>query len=1456
MARRLNKPLLVRLLIFLGIPLVVVAAVVFGPWGRGNPTPFYDEAMRCVTAGDWTKAWLAINDSLRAGGAQDPEIQYQAGVIAMHQTPPAWGRAIQAFRTAIALKKDNVDAQRELTLIYLSGRMWREAKLEINRLIEMDPSFGMAYVWGANIEMILANNEPLEAKRGPFYDAALARCQAGIEKAPDVLELYHLMAQAYEKLGQPEKVQEVLDLAIAKNPALPEAYVMKASRLVLRGKPEEADEVLDKALKAIGPNAKLYRALGSANLSLHNPDKARASFIKALELDPKNEEVYLRLGSMYRLDNLVEKAQAIFERGLKELPGSLTLMSELADLLTEMGDLAKADKLVEDISRAQPEAPVLSYLRGKRALRSMQVWQAIWHLELAQDKQPSPRTAMLLYRAYILADEWGLALRGLVQLTNQYPGMMDGQRLLADVEFKLRDLDKASVAARKVLTSNPDDTGMRLLVAQTLATQGKLPEALKEAREAARRDSNNPDPLLLVADILRNLKPPQNEEAEKTLLLAFDVSKKAPRIFQLLASFYTDTKQAKKLEDLMEEAKKVLPEGEFIVGPLSDYKLELERRVTAGTATTGNLIMLARLCQVADQTKEAKEYLRQVLKKAPPGSPDWRVSWQQLFLLEVAEEAFGNAAQLIAELRTADPSAVELLFAEPVLAMSQGKLADAASQLRDLTQSPRGRSLSQAFYMLGIVLVRQSKLDEAAAEFQKALDLRPQLLPARITLGRIYLQQGNLDGALAAANEALKFAQQLVPALEMRAVAAAGLARWDDAVAAREEIARIVPNNVRNLVLLASLYAQRGQPEKAEEVYNRGFKLVPDNDMLTASMADFYAGTNRPALGEKLINDYVTRHEKDFRAWIIRGNFTARTGSMTEADPQYRKAAALAQGDPVPLIVLASQYGRRGDWPHAISIYKEAIALKPDSLEARRSLADAYMLSEQLGEARKLIDAVLRDKPDDPFSLVVAGRIASREDKPEEAVRLIRQAMALDPGNGEAKVQLAELLAGPAPDEADALLRTIDPSDAAFERAMLQLSDIDTRRAQLDIAILHLRRLVDFQPSSLSGRQALVYRYMANHQPDKAVIEIRELLKMRGQDAGLLVELGDALSAQNRFDDALDAYEKALGIKPDASAALFGQTRCLVALKRGPEALLRIGATMNKYPDALWPRLSLAFVYESAAEEAERPGAPPDPNDNRNKAFEAIRTGVAQHENWEEGYVLLANMKTRYKLMDPAKRIEEARQILKGGIEKVKDSIPIRTALANLELTMQRPEAARQALEPLAAAFDKLYGTGTERLSKLRPYMLPIRSYSLAWYRLKNPAEAVKWGMKLYALDPTDVTNTNNMAWILANDFHDLARAGDMIRRCLRLVPRNPQLLDTAGWIAFLANNYPEAAVSLEASIKAGETADARYHRGRLFEEMQRPQDASAEYKRAIDMGGLSPEDKQDAEARFGRLKG
>jgi len=206
------------------------------------------------------------------------------------------------------------------------------------------------------------------------------------------------------------------------------------------------------------------------------------------------------------------------------------------------------------------------------------------------------------------------------------------------------------------------------------------------------------------------------------------------------------------------------------------------------------------------------------------------------------------------------------------------------------------------------------------------------------------------------------------------------------------------------------------------------------------------------------------------------------------------------------------------------------------------------------------------------------------------------------------------------------------------------------------------------------------------------------------------------------------------------------------------------------------------------------------------------------------------------------------------GLAKVPDSLDIRTALAGMEIDAGNYETAKHVLDPVAAKFEKEYSPAPEDLDKLKPFVSPIHLYTLVLYYLGQVDDAIAWGTRLWNLYPLHAANANNLAWILATERKDYQRASDLVRRSIQLVPNNPQVLDTAGWIAFLQKDDARATSYFLESIKRQDTPEARYHLGRVYERLLRPEEAVQEYQKAIELG-LSQKDKEDAEKRIEQLR-
>jgi tetratricopeptide (TPR) repeat protein len=274
---------------------------------------------------------------------------------------------------------------------------------------------------------------------------------------------------------------------------------------------------------------------------------------------------------------------------------------------------------------------------------------------------------------------------------------------------------------------------------------------------------------------------------------------------------------------------------------------------------------------------------------------------------------------------------------------------------------------------------------------------------------------------------------------------------------------------------------------------------------------------------------------------------------------------------------------------------------------------------------------------------------------------------------------------------------------------------------------------------------------------------------------------------------------------------------------------------MNIYPKEVWPRMALSILFEATK----------DPE----KAVGAIDTGLLDHPDWEEGYIrkaeLLARMPNRGK---------DSRAALEEGLRKIPASVSIRTVYGAAQLGIGETDGALKTVQPLVDYFLANYGTAPDTIQKLRPYMQGARVSALALYQLSKPTDALNVGLKLWDIDPMDLANANNMAWILAVEEKQYPKAWEIVSRCIRMVPNNPQVLDTAGWVAFLMGKSDEAIENLQSSIKYGPNLpDAHYHLGRVYESLTRTAEAVEQYGLALKQG-LAGTEKTDAEKRVKAL--
>jgi serine/threonine protein kinase/Flp pilus assembly protein TadD len=228
------------------------------------------------------------------------------------------------------------------------------------------------------------------------------------------------------------------------------------------------------------------------------------------------------------------------------------------------------------------------------------------------------------------------------------------------------------------------------------------------------------------------------------------------------------------------------------------------------------------------------------------------------------------------------------------------RYSSAAVSLRP--DSPR------AHVNVGVALMKQGKLDEAAAWYKKAIDVDPDYAPAHYNLGTALADRGKLNEAIA------EFRQAIV--LEPKdALAHANLGRF---------LCDFTHNYNAAIAELRKAIAL--DPNIAEIHYNLGVALHAKGDLNGAVAA------------------YRKAIELDATRATAHNNLACALSDMGYLDgaiQEYREAIRLEPGFPNAHLNLGNALLRKGDLNGAVAEYRKAIALKPDYALAHCNLGGA-----------------------------------------------------------------------------------------------------------------------------------------------------------------------------------------------------------------------------------------------------------------------------------------------------------------------------------------------------------------------------------------------------------------------------------------------------------------------------------------------------------------------------------
>lgn len=765
----------------------------------------------------------------------------------------------------------------------------------------------------------------------------------------------------------------------------------------------------------------------------------------------------------------------------------------------------------------------------------------------------------------------------------------------------------------------------------------------------------------------------------------------------------------------------------------------------------------------------------------------------------------------------------------------------------------------QQHYDKGLELVKEGAPEKAGLEFQNALKIDQDFVPARFEFAKILLAQGEYQRA---AGHLLRVIE-LEPAhaearLELAKIfLLAG--RFDDALTHADVARKADPNNPDALIARALAHYRLKHVEQALDDAKRALALRPKDPQAELLLVTerFDAGDEEAALA--LINQSIKDNPTDLPLNLAKARILSKAGD----------SAAL---------------GRHLE--HLVEIY-------PDHVEIRRLLASWYLRSGDRAGVERELRKMTEIKPDDLTMLRSLLRFLVRE-KGEKAARdeIVAQIGAAK-ARGVSAFPFQSLLADfdvqvGSVDDAKALLKSVidnPPDETSANEARLKLARIELSQKHLDVA----KPLIDAViATDAKNAQALALRAaILSDQGDTeaAVLDLRAALNETPDDVGLLRLAANVYQRSGNSELAGESLSNAVRLSnadPDivleyvAFLRLTGQGRLIEAVltdavQRRPEEprlLIALGAVyveQKKWSDAESVLKNLRAADAQAADRLQ--AAVMAGRGDTEKAIELLtQMGEALGTDTVAAAIVRVYVQGGQRaaandfldgLLEKNPKDVEA-LLLKGAVARSGGKVDeaMKYYRAAIEVDPKNPSGylAIAAVDNSAGRTAEAEAVIAEGMaaSPDNPALTLIHGNYLE--RKGDFAGALAAYEALYKLRPASLTAANNLASILSEHYGGdpakLARAAEVARRLSGV--EDPAYQDTYGWILYLQGKPADALRSL---IPAAEGLPnnpwVRYHIGMAYAGVGRTEEAKDHLGAALKLAQgkpFPPADKVKAE--------
>ena len=727
-------------------------------------------------------------------------------------------------------------------------------------------------VLAAAVVLSVACSNPEAAKREYLESAnrfaaegnlteAILQYRNALQVDPRFGEARWQLGLAYEKQQNAAGALGEFVRAADLMPERADAQLKAGSYLLLAGRFEDANARALQVLKAEPTNvsALLLRANASARLK-DVPDAIRD--VEEAMKTQSDSRLYTGLGVMLAAKGQLAEAEAAFKQALVLSPKSVELRLGLANFYWSNNRPADTEKLVTEARQLEPSHPLLNRMLVLFYMATGRGREAEEPLKAFAESSKDGASKLLLadyYAALKRPEDAAKVLRPLVETPET---ATEATLRLADIEWNNKQQDSARKRIADLVAKQPRNAAALTMLSGWHLRDQDVKAALERGRAAV-----DADPASATAHFALGQAYVANRQRDEAIKSLNEVLRINPRVVAaqvLLSRLQLAAGDAAAAERLAADAKKAVPGDLNVRAALARSLLatnrarEAEAEINALLAARPDMadahalsgrVLLAR----NDRTGAARAFTRALER-----NPNSAEALDGLLTLDVESKNVNPAVARIEQRLSARPDDPDLQFiaAKTYAAAGQGAKSEAA--LRSVIRLDP--SNLTAYQVLGRVLVRKKRLDEALVEFDKAATQNPSQVGPATMAAMIVSMQNKLP-------EAQKRYEAIVAASKQAPVAANNLA-WiyseqggnlDVALQLAQTAKSQMPDNAEVDDTLGWIYYKKNLPKTAVPLLEDAVAKVPGRTLFQFHLGLAYAKAGDNAKAKSVLAEALQR---------------------------------------------------------------------------------------------------------------------------------------------------------------------------------------------------------------------------------------------------------------------------------------------------------------------------------------------------------------------------------------------------------------------------------------------------------------------------------------------------------------------------------------------------------------------------------------------------------------------